>query len=365
LSSVVFLLGVFFIFAGLGFAGDIMDMGRQPPLRFAIAVMIFGLFAVGYTVSGITLRAKFWIACLPLFVLQFVCNVLLANWIPDGPHLDHLNAAETGRLQGRLIFDGLFVIGCICLGYTGLVYVSVTEGRRHLRSKMEKAALEREMAAAREVQRVMVPEDLPHVEGYSVESVYLPAAEVGGDFFQIIPLKSGRTLSVIGDVSGKGLSAAMIVSMIVGTLRAVSDYTEEPAEILAGLNRRICGRIHDGFATCLIVRLEDHGALTLANAGHLPPYLNGVEIPLPGSFPLGLDESVQYDQTKLEMAVNDVAVFLTDGVPEAQNDKRELLGFASVESMLHAGSTARAVAEAAQHHGQNDDITVLRVARVA
>ncbi|MFZ0301642.1 MAG: PP2C family protein-serine/threonine phosphatase [Terracidiphilus sp.] len=364
-SIAIFLLSVFFIFVGLGFVGDIMDMGRQPTLRIAISVVISGFFAVGYTVAGVTLRSKFWKACLPLFALQFACNALLIRSIPDGPHLDHLNVAETARLQGRLIFDGLAVIASICLGYTGLVYVSRSEGRRHLRSQMEKAALDREMAAAREVQRVMVPENLPHIDGYAIESVYLPAAEVGGDFFQVIPLKSGRTLSVIGDVSGKGLSAAMIVSMIVGTLRAVSDYTEEPAEILAGLNRRLCGRIHDGFATCLIVRLEDHGALTLANAGHLPPYMNGTEVALPGSLPLGLDETAKYQQTKLEMAVSDVAVFLTDGVPEAQNEKRELLGFSRVESMLQAGSTARAVAEAAQQHGQNDDITVLRVARVA
>jgi Stage II sporulation protein E (SpoIIE) len=364
-STAVFLFSVFCIFAGVGIVGDIMNMGRQPTLRFAIAVVISGVFAVGYTVSCISLGSKFWKACLPLFALQFVSYGMLANWIPEGPRLDHLNVAETGRLEGRLVFNGVAVIVCICLGYSGLVYVSISEGRRHIRSKMEKAVLESEMAAAREVQRVMVPEDLPHIEGYAVESIYRPAAEVGGDFFQLIPLKSGRTLSVIGDVSGKGLSAAMIVSMIVGTLRAVSDYTEEPAEILDELNRRIFGRIHDGFATCLIVRLEDHGGLTLANAGHLPPYMNGAEVMLPGSLPLGLDEHVEYKQTKLEMAVNDVVVFLTDGVPEAQNEKRQLLGFSRVESMLRDGSTAKTVAEAAQQHGQNDDITVLRVARIA
>ncbi len=364
-STAIFLLAIFLIFAGLGLVGDIMSMGRQPTLRFAIAVVISGLFAVGYTVACISLRQKFWKACLPLFALQFVCYAMLAYWIPEGPRLDHLNVAETGRLNVRLVFDGLAVMACICLGYSGLVYVSISEGRRHILSQMVKAALESEMAAAREVQRVMVPDELPHIEGYAVESIYRPAAEVGGDFFQVIPLKSGRTLSVIGDVSGKGLSAAMIVSMIVGTLRAVSDYSEEPAEILGELNRRVFGRIHDGFATCLMVRLEDHGELTLANAGHLPPYVNGTEVTLPGSLPLGLDESVQYEQTKLEMAVNDVVVFLTDGVPEAQNEKRQLLGFSRVESMLRAGSTAKTVAEAAQQHGQNDDITVLRVARVA
>src|SRR5262249_52297841 len=145
-----------------------------------------------------------------------------------------------------------------------------------------------------------------------------PAAEVGGDFFRVIALPSGRSLVVIGDVSGKGLRAAMIVSMIVGMLRTLSAFTEEPAEILGELNRRLCGQTHGGFATCLIVRLDDQ-LLTLANAGHLPPYVNGAEIPLAGSLPLGLVESAGYTQTSLEMRAGDRIVLLTDGIPEARN----------------------------------------------
>jgi serine phosphatase RsbU (regulator of sigma subunit) len=210
-----------------------------------------------------------------------------------------------------------------------------------------------------------VPEDLPRIDGYAIESVYLPAAEVGGDFFQVVPLRSGRSLVVIGDVSGKGLRAAMIVSMIVGALRTVSGYTEEPAEILGELNRRLCGHMQEGFATCLAVRLEETGRLALANAGHLPPYMNGTEVQFSGSLPLGLRESAAYEQTSLEMAAGDVVVLLTDGIAEARNEQRELLGFAQVESMIHAGATAKDIAGSAQRYGQNDDITVLRMVRLA
>ena len=132
-----------------------------------------------------------------------------------------------------MAFDGVAVIFSVVLGYVGFVHVSISEARRYSKAQIDKASLESEMAAAREVQRLMVPEDLPAVHGYTIESVYRPAAEVGGDFFQVIPLKSGRTLIVIGDVSGKGLRAAMIVSMLVGMLRTVSGFTEEPGEILA------------------------------------------------------------------------------------------------------------------------------------
>ncbi|MFP5237306.1 MAG: SpoIIE family protein phosphatase [Acidobacteriota bacterium] len=235
---------------------------------------------------------------------------------------------------------------------------------RHLAAERHKQErVQQELDAAREVQRVLVPESLPHVPGYSVESVYRPASEVGGDFFQVIPLASGRTLLAIGDVSGKGLRAAMIVSMIVGALRSISGFTEEPAEILAELNRRLCGRMGGGFATCIAARLEEPGTLTLANAGHLPPYVNGIEAELGGSLPLGLVESATYEQSTLAMAPGDAAVLLTDGICEAQDERQVLFGFARIESMLREGASPGDVATAAQKHGQNDDLTVLRVVR--
>ncbi len=272
--------------------------------------------------------------------------------------IDHRFSVHSGLVYVEIsVMDIVTWVMILALLYTVVQHLAAE------RRKQERA--QQELDAAREVQRVMVPEELPHIPGYAVESVYRPAAEVGGDFFQVIRLKSGHTLLAIGDVSGKGLRAAMIVSMIVGTLRSVSGFTDEPAEILGELNRRLCGRMGTGFATCLAVRLEEHGHLTMANAGHLPPYMNGVELELGGSLPLGLVESATYEQTTVEMAAADVAVLLTDGICEAQNERRVLFGFARVESMLREGASAGDVAEAAQQHGQNDDLTVLRVVRAA
>jgi len=168
---------------------------------------------------------------------------------------------------------------------------------------------------------------------------------------------------VIGDVSGKGLRAAMVVSMIVGMLSIVSSSTEEPADILSELNRRLCGRTHEGFATCLVVRLDGDGRLVLANAGHPSPYLNGIEIPFTGSMPLGLTETVSYTSSALEMRSGDRALMLTDGVAEARNEDGVLLGFARVEALLRGGATARTIADAAQQHGQDDDLTVISIVR--
>ena len=115
------------------------------------------------------------------------------------------------------------------------------------------------------MQQVIIPEALPAIAGFTLTSAYKPALEVGGDFFQIIPLTGGSTLVVLGDVSGKGLKAAMAVSLIVGAIRMVADFTISPAEILAGLNRRLHGRLRGGFGAFQPCR-----ALAPTANAHLP-----------------------------------------------------------------------------------------------
>jgi serine phosphatase RsbU (regulator of sigma subunit) len=358
----VFLFAVFFFFTGIGIAVDVVNMGRQSKLHFALSAGLFGLFAVAYAASGVILRGKFLRALFPIILLQIICTTLVAYLLPDQPAAGSFNAT---RVERRLAFDGWAIIVSVALGYAGFVASFVSEARRYIKAHAVQARLEGEMAAAREVQRVMVPEAVPPVPGYAIDSVYWPASEVGGDFFQIIPLRSGRSLAVIGDVSGKGLQAAMIVSMIVGMLSIIGGFTEQPGEILAELNRRLYGRTHGGFATCLAVRLEAEGRLTLSSAGHPAPYLNGHEILLPGSMPLGLTEDESYPQSSFDMRPGEFAVLLTDGIPEARNDAGEIFGFPRVESLLRDGAPAKALAEAAQQHGQNDDLTVIGIARQA
>ncbi len=145
-----------------------------------------------------------------------------------------------------------------------------------------------EMEAARTVQQVLVPEEIPTIPGFALASVYRPAGQVGGDFFQIVPDKSGGALAVIGDVSGKGMPAAMTVSLLVGTFRTLAHYTESPAEILAAMNTRMLARSHGGFTTCLVLRADSDGTLTISNAGHIAPYLAGKELTLENGLPLGL-----------------------------------------------------------------------------
>ena len=128
---------------------------------------------------------------------------------------------------------------------------------------------------------MLIPEEAAAIQGFAIASVYKPAAELGGDFFQVLEQKDGSALIVLGDVSGKGLKAAMTVSLIVGALRTISQYTDQPAEILRGLNRQLLGRSEGGFTTCLLLRITADGTATLANAGHLSPFATGRNSLLP------------------------------------------------------------------------------------
>ena len=237
---------------------------------------------------------------------------------------------------------------------------------RFIRSNREGDRIASELEAAREVQHVLVPETLPPTPGLAIQTAYHPAQEVGGDFFQILPVASGATLVVIGDVAGKGMPAALTVSLLVGTLRTLADYTESPAAILAGLNRRLHGR-GTGFTTCLALHLGPPDAharrtLTLANAGHLPPYLNGHELFTEPNLPLGLDPHATFAETTHALQPGDHLAVLTDGVPEAMHG-RELFGFARTIDLSHG--SAGEIAEAARSFGQSDDITVLTLDLIA
>lgn len=135
-----------------------------------------------------------------------------------------------------------------------------------------------EIAVARELQQQLVPLALPAMAGLKLEAAYLPAQEVGGDFYQVIEQKDGAALILVGDVSGKGLKATMTGVLIIGAARALVGEALRPAALLTRLNQEITRSIKEGFVTCLCARVLVDGTVTLANAGHLAPYRNGEEI---------------------------------------------------------------------------------------
>jgi len=359
-SIVIVLVSVFLFFTTIGFANDIMSLGRQPLVRFVGGTLLSGAFAVLYAISGIALRRNWWKGALLIFAVQFLTMALLGHWFPDSPQMLAMNAAELARMRARLTFDSIATMTVVSLGYTGFFYVSVYEARRYVNTRTEKALLESEMAAARQVQQVILPASQQSFPGFAIESVYKPARELGGDFFQILPVRGGL-LFAIGDVAGKGLPAAMLVSLLIGSIRTTAEDTHDPSTLLRKLHNGIAGRAPDGFATALVALITNDGMVTLANAGHLSPYLDGQEIELPPALPLGIGGSGHFEAITLELYPGNRLTFLSDGVVEAQNAKHELLGFERAKAMSR--ESAAKIAEAAVQFGQADDITVVTIER--
>ncbi len=232
---------------------------------------------------------------------------------------------------------------------------------RTIRITREQSRTENELEAARQVQQVILPQESYSIPGFAVEAIYKPAQQVGGDFFQVLPVPGDGLLLVVGDVAGKGMPAAMLVAVLVGAVRTLARFTCDPGEILAELNVRLLGRTGGGFSTCLVAHIDSHGTVRLANAGHPAPYLDGREIETPGALPLGIGPGQTYEGRSFAVDPGSRLTFYTDGVVEAQNKQGKLLGFERAGAL--SGRAAREIADAAVEFGQQDDITVITVER--
>ncbi|HEU5457893.1 MAG TPA: SpoIIE family protein phosphatase [Terracidiphilus sp.] len=295
------------------------------------------------------------------------CNGMLyciANVASQGIRFTHWTFAEKMR---EPLFSILGNPINVIVFFRTLLFFSIlyAVARFSMEDRRRTTVLEQEFQSARELQRVLVPSSLPVIPGFTLTSAYRPAQEVGGDFFQIIPLESGPTLLVLGDVSGKGLMAAMSVSLIVGAIRALADEHPGPADLLTLLNRRLCGRLQGGFATCVIMRIESNGDCLVSSAGHPSPFINDREMDLPGALPLGIASEINYEETRYHLEVGDRFSLYTDGLLEAKNQAGELYSFARLERLFAGHPSAAQATQAAVNFGQDDDITVLTLTRLA
>jgi hypothetical protein len=269
-----------------------------------------------------------------------VINLLSSRFLYRGPHFD-------------VTWQQLFTI----LSYFAIGAVLVL---RFARSARQEQRLRTEMESARRVQGQLVPVELPRFAHFACDAAYRSAGEVGGDFYQLFPRADGSALILIGDVSGKGLRAAMLGTLIVGAAGALEQENLAPAEMLGRLNRYLYGRTDGGFATCLCALLAPNGALAIANAGHLSPYRNSRELACESGLPIGIVPEAVYTETHTQLAPGDALTFLSDGVVEARNAAGELFGFDRAREI--SMKPAAQIAEDAARFGQEDDITVLTIA---
>jgi serine phosphatase RsbU (regulator of sigma subunit) len=237
--------------------------------------------------------------------------------------------------------------------------------RRLIISLRRQRQMALDVKQAQEVQQVILPQPRTVLPGLEIESEYRPALEVGGDFFQIIPNPiDGSLLIVAGDVTGKGLKAGMLVALLVGAIRTVAQFKPDPLVLLDALNQRLLGR-GESYATCLAMVILLDGRVTLANAGHIAPYLNGQSMDLEGSLPLGMLETPEFSLMRFQLKEGDRLMLLSDGIAEATDANGQLFGFERVQELLRTATGAAQIATAAQKFGQEDDISVISVTRTA
>ncbi len=339
---------------------QIVDAGLRPVIVF---FELLPLILVTYAFLGRTrLDSARWVVAAMAFVngmAYFVQNVT-----SQGLRFTHWEIAE--RMQAPLFRMGDNPMSVLTLLHTilffSIVYAVI---RSFLEHRRRTSVLEQEYQSARELQRVLVPAALPVIPGFTLTTAYRPAQEVGGDFFQIIPVDNRSTIVILGDVSGKGLKAAMAVSLIVGAVRALAEDHPSPADLMTLLNRRLCGRLQGGFATCVIMQLNVNSFCRVASAGHPSPYLNDRELDLPGALPLGISPDVLYEESLVTLRTGDHFSLYTDGLLEARNNSGELYSFARLERLFATHPSAAQATQAAVNFGQDDDITVLTLTRLA
>lgn len=204
------------------------------------------------------------------------------------------------------------------------------------------AALSRELELARSIQQSLLPQQMPDLEGMRISGAYLPMSAVAGDFYDVIPLANGRTVVLVADVSGHGVPAALVASMVKVAVAAEADRHDRPGDILTGINRALTGKFERAYVTaCCVVLDSRQRRLAYASAGHPPALLqrpNGRIEPLDhGGIVLTLLPEVTYDTREIPFEPGDRLLVYTDGLTEASRDgSDEFFGDAELSRVVTA-----------------------------
>jgi predicted ester cyclase len=253
--------------------------------------------------------------------------------------------------------------------------------RSRVAEAQERERIEQELHFARQIQQALLPEVNPELDGWELTTYYEPAREAGGDFYDFLEFEDGRVGLVVGDATGKGMPAALVMATTRGMLRAVVQSVESPGEVLARVNEALVAEIPQNmFVTCLYAILETKsGSLRYANAGHDPPYLrhhggsDAEELRARG-MPLGLMPNMPYEEKEAVLALGDNALFYRDGLVEAHNPQREMFGFPRLRALMAEHGEEMSLGDflleelysfVGESWEQEDDITLLTLERSA
>jgi serine phosphatase RsbU (regulator of sigma subunit) len=358
-ARLLFLLGVFFVFTTIGFAGDIAEMGRQPTPRFVLSILIVGIFPIFYAFSGFVLRQNFWKAGVPLFVVHFALINVVTRRFPSAPAATQMNAGELAQLHSRLSFDAVAIMVAVAIGYTCFVYASVTEARRYFHAHAE-------MQLATEIHRVLVPAIDAKLGGYEFYGHSVPSGEVGGDLIDLAGAED-KWVAYVADVSGHGVAPGVVMGMVKSAARMLLSSGDDAEHLLPRLNEVVYPlKKPDMFVTfCFLARHGD--GLRVGLAGH-PAILHfsaktnqvtPLECP---NMPLGILPSGDFASSEIRVESGDVFALYTDGFLEPANKAGEEFGLAQLQAEFqkHGREPLEAICKSlqesvARHGAQFDD----------
>jgi serine phosphatase RsbU (regulator of sigma subunit) len=249
---------------------------------------------------------------------------------------------------------------------------------QHLeQERIEREYVEHELKVARRIQQASLPEEVPELEGWQITPYYRPAREVGGDFYDFFGLEDGRLGLVVGDATGHGVPAALVMASARSMLRAVAQASDSPGDALRRVNDPLATDIPSNmFVTCFYAILDPKsGSLTFANAGHDLPYLHrdgGVEEFRARGMPLGLMPNMDYEEKEIILQSGESALFYSDGLVEAHNPRGEMFGFPRLRALVAEHGEERSLGNflleelysfVEEGWEQEDDITILTIQR--
>jgi predicted ester cyclase len=252
--------------------------------------------------------------------------------------------------------------------------------RRMEQERIERERFEQELRLARSIQQASLPKEVPTIEGWQISPYYQTAREVGGDFYDFLELEDGRLGIVVGDATGKGVPAALMMASARSMLRAVVYASDSPGDVLRRVNDPMVTDIPPNmFVTCFYAILDPNSAsLSYANAGHDLPYLRRrggecEELKARG-MPLGLMSGMNYEEGEASLTEGESVLFYSDGLVEAHDPEGEMFGFPRLRALIFEHAEGESLGEflledlfsfVGEGWEQEDDITLLTLRRSA
>ena len=303
------------------------------------------------------------------FIVHFTHDLReIMGVAPSGTEMTNKGVAIHRIVEGKIAEEGV----------TGTMTSNLRE-QLLVQERIERERVEQELRVARSIQQASLPKEVPQLEGWEITPYYQPAREVGGDFYDFHPLSEGRLGLVVGDATGKGVPAALVMSSTRSMLRALARASNSPGEVLEQVNDLLVTDIPPNmFVTCFYAILDPKSAsLSYANAGHDLPYLRhgdeAEELRARG-MPLGLMSGMSYEEGEASLRQEDDVLFYSDGLVEAHDPKGEMFGFPRLRALVaqHGGETSLAdflmeelYSFVGEDWEQEDDITLLTLKRSA